>query len=257
MIKLFTGATVGVAFSLCFFIPPAKPGTPVKEPAQILQNYNAFVGYMGDNLKFAEDFTGYNTSGQVITKGIFLKMLATGNYLPLRLNAAGNKLQYRLYKFNISANKDIHQCMQGWAQIFYDHYKRIGARFPGFDFTDLQGHKYNNKTIQGKIVVLQCWYIGCKTCEGEMPALNALVKNYSDRKDIIFVSLALNTKLRLNAFLKQKPLAYAVVPDQKTFISKALKVNAYPTHFIINKQGVIVNVVDTPEEVEYTLKNKI
>ncbi|HEY5327906.1 MAG TPA: TlpA disulfide reductase family protein [Mucilaginibacter sp.] len=230
---------------------------PVEEPIKILKDFNSFLNYMGENLKLSEDFTAYNTYSKIISKGTFLKMLTSGDYLPLRLRSTDNKLYFKLYRYNVLIGKDIRGSTQGWAQVFYEHYERQGKKFPAFNFVDLNGHIYNKETTKGKVIVLKCWFIGCPICEKEIPALNKLVKKYKNRMDIIFVSLAPDSKKKLQIFLKKKRFDYAEVPNQNTFMSKELNVNAFPTHFIINKQGIIVSVVDTPEEIDYALKNKI
>jgi len=243
-----------VSFTFAF---TTNPGAPVEAPAQILKDFNSFLTYMGENLKLSEDFTAYGTDGRVISKATFLKMLTSGDYLPLRLNSTDSKLYFKLYKFNASDGSSFRENTAGWAKVFYDHYQRIGKKFPAFNFVDIKGNRYNSETMKGKTIVLKCWFIGCKTCQEEMPALNKLVKQYENRRDIIFLSLAPDAKDKLQAFLKKTPFNYAIVPNQGGFMKNDLNVNAFPTHFIINKQGLIVNVVDTPEEIDYTLKNKI
>jgi hypothetical protein len=68
------------------------------------------------------------------------------------------------------------------------------------------------------------------------------------------VSLCLDAKNDIKAFLKKKSFDYAIVPEQDKFIEESLKVNAYPTHFVINKQGKIVNKTTDYKVMAYALK---
>jgi peroxiredoxin len=81
-------------------------------------------------------------------------------------------------------------------------------------------------------------------CVKEMPALNDMINQYTNRKDILFVSLTIDTKEALSTFLQKRTFNYAIVPDQKDYIIDVLKVHMYAAHFIVNKQGLIIRVVN-------------
>jgi len=234
-----------------------NPGPPVYDPADIQKDVRHFMSYVVSDVRLYQNFIAYDTLDNPMNKLSFLKALTSGNYFPLKLQSGDGKLYYQLYKFNPSADADMRTMITGYAPTYYDHYKRVGNKFPSFDFTDINGTRYTTQSTKGKIVVLKCWFIGCTNCELEMPELNALVRKYKNRKDVIFISLAPDTKIQLQAFLKRKRFDYTIIPGQNTYMANVLNVNAFPTHFIINKQGTIVNVVDTPTEIQYSLDNDL
>jgi len=248
-----------LAFTLAFacYGQTVNPGAPVAQPKDILRDDN-FLNYVGGNIKLlSANYTAYDAGSKIISKGEFLRKLTTRNYFYIQLNSTDHKLYLKLYKLSGKAKKSYGGIVYAYTRLIYDEFKHVGKKFPAFDFVDINGNRYNSQNTKGKIVVLKCWFIGCTTCVEEMPALNELVKQYKHRKDIIFVSLAPDSKAKLQAFFKNRTFDYQKVPGQDAFITKTLNVSAYPTHFIINKQGTIVNVVDSPEEIAYTLKNDI
>jgi len=123
-----------------------------------------------------------------------------------------------------------------------------GKFFPKFQFTDLNGVVYNNENTMGKIIILKCWFIACKACVAEFPELNELVEKYQDREDVIFISLAYDSDAELKQFLLRKPFNYKVASVQQEFMENELEINAYPTHFIIDKIGKIKKVVNSANE---------
>jgi len=123
-----------------------------------------------------------------------------------------------------------------------------GKYFPEFHFTDLKGDEYNNENTKGKIIILKCWFIKCAACVAEFPELNELVEKYQDREDIIFISLAFDSNDELKQFLLRKPFNYKVASVQAEFMQNDLAINAYPTHFIIDKTGMIQKVVNSADE---------
>ena len=119
-----------------------------------------------------------------------------------------------------------------------------GNTFPDFNFVELNGRKLGNETILGKIVVLKCWFIKCQQCVEEIPYLNELVNSYKKRKDIEFISFALDDKPKLKEFLVKKKFSYTIIANQKDFIEDKLNIGMYPTHILVNKDGKIVKVVN-------------
>lgn len=228
--------------------------TPEIKPQAILKNIDVFLLYLG-GYKPHQGFIAYNSALKPINKLQFLQQLKTGNYIPLKLNSNDKQPHYSLYKISPTANKDISETISGYADYWLENYVKVGKQFPAFNFVDITGNKYNTVNTKGKTVVVKCWFIGCQLCEEEMPELNLLKARYKNRKDIVFVSLAFDSKTKLQAFLKRKKFDFPIVPDQRSFMEKKLGVTGYPTHFIIDKKGMVVNVVDDPEDIDWTLQH--
>jgi len=231
-------------------------GDPVVQPAAVLKDMVAFLTYQERNVHLSEDLIALNTDSEIITKESFLSLLSSGDYLPLRLNSKDSLSTYQLYKLDASANADIRLTLKNWGSRELALFKLEGTTFPDFNFVDLEGNVFTKETTKGKILVLKCWYIGCRACVKEMPALNDMVKLYKNRKDILFVSLAFDTKDELTAFLRKSPFIYSVVPDQEDFMKNDLNLHMYPTHFIVNKKGLITKVVNEGKALAAALKKE-
>ncbi len=236
--------------------PKNNYGNPVVSPDTILKNMMSFLAYRERNVMLSEDFTALDPASEIISKETFLQLLSTGEYLPLRLESKDSSTYYQLYKLTASDNADIRLTLKSWGSQESALYKLEGAKFPGFNFIDLAGNVYTNEATKGKILVLKCWYIGCTYCVKEMPALNEMVTQYKNRNDILFVSLAFDSKEALTTFLQKRTFTYAIVPDQEDYIIKVLKAHTFPTHFIVNKQGLITKVVNDEKALATALKKE-
>lgn len=95
---------------------------------------------------------------------------------------------------------------------------------------------------------VKCWFINCKPCVAEFPRLNAFVEANKNREDLVFISLALDGAEDLKVFLKSKAFNYATVPNQEEFIKNKLHVSAYPTHFLVDEEGIIKKMVPSIDE---------
>lgn len=104
-----------------------------------------------------------------------------------------------------------------------------------FDAVTLKGKHVSLKALQGRIVVLNFWFINCAPCLQEMPGLNQLVDEFRG-KDVVFLSFALDSEKALRQFLKDHEFKYQVVPNAAK-IASSYGVREYPTHIIINAMG--------------------
>jgi peroxiredoxin len=236
------------------FADPKKYGEAIEAPAAILKDASSFWTYQWKNIQLHKPFTALDTASNIISKEVFMSSLSTGKYLPLKLTTTDSSTYYQLYSLNKTVNRETRELIKRWSLQIYEDYKAEGTAFPDYTFVDLEGNIYNKENTKGKTLVVKTWFIRCEPCVKEMPALNNLKQQYKDQKDVLFVSLCLDAENDIKAFLKKKSFDYAIVPEQDKFIEESLKVNAYPTHFVINRQGKIVNKTTDYKVMAYALK---
>jgi peroxiredoxin len=251
MKKLFTLIFLFLNFALGF--SQNKSGNPEIDPIQIQKNFSEWSAYQNKNIMLSRDFVALDPFSKEISKETFLNELTNGNFIPIRLQSEDKIYYYKLFKIEPNSDSSIKATIN---QIGFDalkNYKMEGTAFPKFSFKDLNGNIVSNETMKGKIIVIKCWYIHCTPCIREFPQVNRLVEEYKDRKDILFVSLAEDSPEQLKAFLARKPLSYSVIPDMKIYMNETLDLNAFPTHFILNKEGLIAKVLPNFESLEVAL----
>jgi thiol-disulfide isomerase/thioredoxin len=234
-----------------------KFGDPIFSPQAALKDVQSFLVYRQQYLRLADDFTAIDEqNGQSINKAVFFQRLSTGNFVPLRLSSRDSTAYYSLHSLATVQDQDLRDVVKDWGKHLYTLYQMEGKELPVYAFTDLAGNKYSKEDTKGKILAVKCWFISCVPCVKEMPALNKLVAQYKDRKDMLFVSLALDKADALKSFLKTVPFSYAVVPEQESYIMNQLGVNQFPTHILVNKKGRIVKVVNEYEEFASALRKE-
>ncbi len=226
-------------------------GEPVVDPSIILKDGPGFYKYYYPILNLDEDFIALDKNSKSMDKTVFFEALLMGTYLPLKQQTKTNTY-YRLYKIpdNLS---DISASIKSIAHYAYKNHILQGKTIPGFDFTDIEGNKYDSVNTKGKTVVLKFWFIGCAPCVAEIPDLNTLVAKYED-DNILFLGLAFDKKERLQQFLASKLFTYKVIAGQRDYIVDTLYITRFPTHVIINKEGVVVKAVSKFEHLEIALQ---
>jgi len=231
-----------------------KYGEPEVDPIAIQSKFMDWWNYQYKNIMLSRDFVALDVTSNEISKEAFLKELLEGNTIPIRLHSDDSLIYYKLFKIEPTSDTSIKATISQSAFDEYEHFKMEGKPFPKFEFNDLEGNVVSNETMKGKIIVIKCWYIHCAACVKEFPDVNKLAEKYKNRNDILFISLAEDTPQQLKSFLSKKPLSYSVVPNMKIYMNETLHLNAFPTHFILDKEGKIAKVLPNYESLEVALE---
>lgn len=126
--------------------------------------------------------------------------------------------------------------------------KKIAAlpSAPAFNVSSITGETFDSEKLQGKIVVLNLWFVNCPNCVAEIKLLNDLVDEYYG-KDVVFIGLATNDEAKLKSFLKKNPFKYKIVPKAMQTILSFGEPNQngeinipFPMHIVIDRTGKIV-----------------
>jgi thiol-disulfide isomerase/thioredoxin len=113
-----------------------------------------------------------------------------------------------------------------------------GEKISSFVAKDMEGNKYVLKDLKGKIIVLNFWFVNCPPCRMEIPELNKIVDKYKENNDVIFLAIALDEKYDIEEMLKKLPFKYHII-DGGRYITSKYGINSYPTHVIVDKEGVV------------------
>ena len=237
-----------ILFFLLFIATSCKQKLPYGDalfkPDIILKDQKNFVNYWYSTMDLSSDYIALNVSLKQMAKGEFLKQIATGTYLPLRLISDSSSNYYQLYKIDTPVDNYITTMLQAIGTDEYKNFEWEGKPLPKINYVDLEGKKYDSETIKGKILVLDFWFIGCTACVAEMPKLNKLKAQYSNRKDILFAAIAFDKENALRKFMKKTDFHFDIISDTAYYLIKKLGINGFPTSVIINKDGNVVKILD-------------
>jgi len=105
---------------------------------------------------------------------------------------------------------------------------------------DLNGKTHDLADYKGKVVLLNFWATWCPPCREEMPSMWHLQNEFRGQPfQIIAVNMG-ETDVEVNTFLPDKMKRdFVVLMDRDGETLKRWKVFAFPTSFVIDKQGKI------------------
>lgn len=118
-------------------------------------------------------------------------------------------------------------------------YDKIGMNIPPQTFNTINGEKFILGGKQEKPTLINLWFINCRGCMKEIPALNRLKEKYSDK--VNFVSLTFEKENDVLKFLNSKEFNFIHIANVRGFIEK-IGSYPYPENIFIDKNGYITNI---------------
>lgn len=220
-----------------------KPLSVAEMQINSLQNdHDKWYRYHKTNIDLSSDFLPLGETGDTIGKKAFLEAIITGEFMVFARKPEGDREKYQLIRLREDADDGISYNIAADTYTEYRYLQMEGKTFPEFHFEDLNGRSFSSDELRGKTLVVKTWFIKCKPCIDEMPQLNELVKEYSDREDVVFLSLSDDPEEELEEFLSKTEFRYEVIPNSQPFTKDSLGLTMYPTHLIVDGEGKIRKV---------------
>ncbi|MCC5809281.1 MAG: TlpA family protein disulfide reductase [Ectothiorhodospiraceae bacterium] len=117
-----------------------------------------------------------------------------------------------------------------------------GDRAPDVTFTTLDGDAIQLSELRGAPTLVTFWATTCVTCIQEIPYLQAMQRDYSDRGfNVIAVAMEYDPPNQVRALAEARELIYPVAMDRDGGIARAFgDVRLTPTTFLIGPNGQVL-----------------
>lgn len=119
-----------------------------------------------------------------------------------------------------------------------------------FNLYDQYGSEHILSQYKGKIVFLNFWATWCPPCKEEMPYIEELYKEYNENQDDVVILGVATPNLgkegsedHIKNFLEEDGYTFPVVFDKNAEMVSGYGINAFPSTFIIDKEGYIKRYV--------------
>jgi cytochrome c-type biogenesis protein len=122
--------------------------------------------------------------------------------------------------------------------------KQQKIKAPNFSLVDQYGNTQNLSSYQGKVVFLNFWATWCPPCKEELPSIDQISKEYSNDDVVILGVTGPNmgregSEKDIKDFMSKNGYTFKVAFDTTGEVMEDYSINAFPTTFIIDKDGYI------------------
>lgn len=113
-----------------------------------------------------------------------------------------------------------------------------GKYAPDFELETLDGKKVKLSDFRGKPVILNFWATWCPPCRAEMPDLEKISK---EGVEVVAVNVTESeeNKEKIGRFVKELGLTFTIPLDEAAAVTQRYNVSAFPTSYVLDKDGKI------------------
>lgn len=138
----------------------------------------------------------------------------------------------------------------------------VGRPAPAFKMTDTKGKVHTNKSLKGKVVLLDFWATWCGPCKAASPTMQKLHAKYA-KKGLVVVGANTfeegDSKSAAIKYMKEHKYSYTFTYGNDA-LARALGVRGIPAFVFLDKTGKIAKALvgfggQRPAEMEALVKN--
>jgi thiol-disulfide isomerase/thioredoxin len=112
-----------------------------------------------------------------------------------------------------------------------------GEPAPDFHAKSMDGEKFSNESLKGKVVLIQFWATWCKYCRGEQPVVDELTQQFADRGLVVLAVNFMEPKKTVKKYLEQMPRACKIVLTEDTNLAALYPARSFPLYVLIDRDG--------------------
>jgi peroxiredoxin len=115
-----------------------------------------------------------------------------------------------------------------------------GPEGAGFTLESASGERVSLTRFLGTTpVLLVFWATWCPHCNAAVPAINGIQSRLSGRLTILAIDF-MESREKVEAFMKEKNVAYPVLFDRDGKVARKYGVVGIPTYVVLDRQGKVV-----------------
>lgn len=136
---------------------------------------------------------------------------------------------------------------------------REGFPAPDFTLPTLDGGEVTLSDLRGQVVAINLWTSWCPPCREEMPAIEQVYGQYREEGLVV---LGLNSTFQDDeeaaaSFVRELGLTFPILLDRTGAASRRYQLQALPTTYFVDRQGIIRSVVLGGPMSPATIESKI
>jgi len=103
----------------------------------------------------------------------------------------------------------------------------------------MEGEKFSNESVKGKVVLLQFWATWCKYCRHEEPIVDDLGQEFAGKGLVVLAIDVGESKKKVKKYLEDSPRKCKIVLTDDTNLAAMYAATVYPIYVVIDRDGNI------------------
>ena len=115
----------------------------------------------------------------------------------------------------------------------------IAERVPQFSTQSLDGQKFNDVSLRGRVVLLEFWATWCPDCRSDQAAVNDIAHKFAGEGLVVLAVDVGEPEKTVRKFLQAHPSSCPVALDVNKSLSARFGKHGYPYYVAIDRDGFI------------------
>jgi thiol-disulfide isomerase/thioredoxin len=130
-----------------------------------------------------------------------------------------------------SAMAQIHQKVEGL----------VGKPLPAFTMKDISGKTYTQRSLRGKVVILDFWANWCAPCKAASPTMDGLQKKYGAKGFVVIGANTTDPVTTVTRYKTQHGYTYPFTHTNQAICDK-FGIVGLPVFMFVDRKGVVRRV---------------
>jgi thiol-disulfide isomerase/thioredoxin len=110
---------------------------------------------------------------------------------------------------------------------------------PVFHAKSMDGEKFSNASLKGKVVLLQFWATWCKYCRADQTEVDEITREFAGRGLVVLAVSVNESKKTVKKYLEQSPRAPKIILTEDTNLAAFFEAKSYPLYVLLDRDGMI------------------
>jgi thiol-disulfide isomerase/thioredoxin len=110
---------------------------------------------------------------------------------------------------------------------------------PNFHAKSMDGEKFSNASLKGKIVLIQFWATWCQYCRGDQSVVDEIAREFADRGLVVLAVDVNESKKTVQKYLAQSPRTTKIILTEDTNLAAFFEAKSYPLYVLLDRDGMV------------------
>ncbi|MGA3024574.1 MAG: TlpA disulfide reductase family protein [Bryobacteraceae bacterium] len=113
---------------------------------------------------------------------------------------------------------------------------------PHFTAKTVDGERFSNESLMGKVVLVQFWATWCHYCRSEQSMVDDISREFADKGLVVLAVDVGESKKKVKKYLDDSPRACKIVLNEDTNLPALYAATAYPVYVLIDREGNVAGI---------------
>jgi thiol-disulfide isomerase/thioredoxin len=110
---------------------------------------------------------------------------------------------------------------------------------PRFTARTMDGERFTNESLKGRVVLLQFWTTWCRYCRADQDAVDSITRDLESKGLVVLAVNVAESRKKVKQYLEQSPRACKIALTEDTNLAAVFQAQGFPLYIVLDREGKI------------------